>query len=127
MKRKMFAVLIAVVLLPVLVASATQTTTYVFTASSNDVVIPFTTNLTGDIFVSARYHTSKHGMYVIWILDANDNWLCHSTYDFRWRRTPTLPQTCQALGVPAGNYSVVFRAAMGGKVDVTLTVISEMD
>ena len=38
---------------------------------------------------------------------------------------PPLPLTCQALDVPAGSYLVVFRAAMGGKVNVTLSITAE--
>jgi len=127
MKLKLFLVTLALALVIAPIALAMETQTYQFTASSNgdDVVVPITTYRTGDISVSADYRPNNHGMYVIWILDANGGWLCHSTYDFRWGRTPQLPQTCLAPNQPAGSYSVVFRAAMGGKLAVNLSATAE--
>lgn len=129
MKKILLALVIAL-LVGVISVQALETVTYVFTTSSQDTIIPITTYRTGDIFVSATYKPASHGMYVLWIFDENDPnnpdlWRCYSVYDFRWDKFPTLPQTCLASVQPAGKYAVAFRAAMGGKVKVTLDVTAE--
>lgn len=121
-----------VLLLTVGVAVAMQTTTYTFTASSADTVIPITTYRDGDILAVASFKPSSHGMYHMEIQDAVGHILCYETYDFRWGRTPAMPMTCNSQEyagglVPAGSYSVFFRASMGGRANVTLSITAETD
>lgn len=133
--KKLALIAVLVALLGTSVAYALETTTYNFVASSTDTIIPFVTYRDGKAIASASYRPSNHGLYSMKILDSIGHILCWETYDFRWGRSPTMPMICNSdeyaaqyyTGglLPSGVYTVIFRAAMGGKTAVVLDVTAE--
>lgn len=135
MKRIAFVCVLLVMLFSFVPVQALETRTYQFVATSTDTVIPVTTYRDGTILASASFKPSNHGMYHMEIHDAVGHILCYETYDFRWGRSPSMPMLCDSNEyagqfyagglLPAETYTAFFKAATGGKVNVTLSISGE--
>ena len=126
MKLKMLAMLIAVMLLPMLVASAAQTTIYSGTISSNErFAVSFATLRDGDITVIASFE-HRGRWYKIWIHNEDKTLECQGSVDDRWGRNNADSVNCTIPNAPAGIYIAEFWAS-SGRTDVILSVTAETE